>query len=562
MKLLENFSTLHKGIGAQQRACTMGEIAEILGCSSRNCRILLKKMEVAEWLVWTAGGGRGHRSFLQFLVTPTQLKLDNLSSLLIKGELGLAFSELDPQEQHALVARLPRFMANRPDESSTLRIPIFRQVESLDPINVFLRTESHLVRQIFSRLTEFDYAAQQLVGGLAHYWESNADATVWHFWCRPDIQFHDGSELTIETIRASLLRVRDADGISRPLFSHLESIEISGTNKIICHLSRADFLWPYCLSTANASIVPIDRDANFGYWPIGSGAFMVSRHNDQQLTLRAFREYYSKRALLNEIDLWLISDKTHTDFDIAFDRQIFTTSLVERSAVFSSGCTYLISNSYRRPFENQKTRLALANLFSGDSIVEFNDLDRLPAQGLLPRWKHTCSNLQDAAKPPGIKSGTSLTLVHGPRPECFLLAEKIRARLLRAGVELKIVPVNDVQSMTREWATWADLYLGSEVIGEDEDFGCVEWLSWDSNFRHWMSKSAQKKLDQKLVHLQKESKRENRMLLCEDISRWLVEEGWLIPLSHERASVFASTHVSGLGIISEGFIPFNELWLK
>ena len=46
------------------------------------------------------------------------------------------------------------------------------------------------------------------------------------------------------------------------------------------------------------------------------------------------------------------------------------------------------------------------------------------------------------------------------------------------------------------------------------------------------------------------------------IADWLVAEGWLLPLSHERQGVAASPRVGGLALGLNGWMDFASLWLR
>ncbi|NLA20821.1 hypothetical protein GPU89_34675 [Burkholderia cepacia] len=114
----------------------------------------------------------------------------------------------------------------------------------------------------------------------------------------------------------------------------------------------------------------------------------------------------------------------------------------------------------------------------------------------------------------------------------------------------------------RDWLDAADLVLGSEILHDDEDFGCYEWFAADSIFRQWMPADAVLELDRVLHGLQAQADARVRMTGYEEIGRQLVEAGWLIPISHEHQHIELESHVAGVEAAPLGFVPFANLWVR
>ena len=71
MQLLTHFLELRAGfehgVEHEPQPITLEELAERLYCSTRNVKILLKKMSDQNWISWKPGRGRGNISELTFL---------------------------------------------------------------------------------------------------------------------------------------------------------------------------------------------------------------------------------------------------------------------------------------------------------------------------------------------------------------------------------------------------------------------------------------------------------------------------------------------------------------
>jgi SgrR family transcriptional regulator len=57
-------------------------------------------------------------------------------------------------------------------------------------------------------------------------------------------------------------------------------------------------------------ILPAEWESlnNFASLPIGTGPYSVSRNNSNQLKIRAFDDYFGYRALIDEVNVWVLPD--------------------------------------------------------------------------------------------------------------------------------------------------------------------------------------------------------------------------------------------------------------
>ncbi|MDE2429736.1 MAG: SgrR family transcriptional regulator [Burkholderiales bacterium] len=559
MKLRDQYKKLHTLLRDKAQP-GLPALAIAMGCSERNMRILLSRMQEQGWLRWTSARGRGHHSNLEFIKSPDALALDHLNGLLARGELEQAFASLGKNQRQQLVNRLPEYLGIPDQNLQRLRMPLYRQIVSLDPLESYGRLEAHLIRQIFARLTTFDHQTMSLQPVLAHYWESGHEARVWHFWLRPGLSFHDGSELTVEDVRATFLRLRDRPSIYQNLYRHLEKIESGSGRRISFYLARSDWLWPQCLATAMSSIVPRRREKNFAQFPIGSGAFKVVRNNPYQLTLQAFHDYYREGALLDEIDLWVLQPSEESVcFDMQFGYSPASSMPQQHLRIADSGCTYLICNPDCHFFQTAEQRLALADWLAPAALFDQNDPARQPAHGLIPGWKHRVAR---PATAPVFKRGKRIRFVSSEVREMVQLAKAIKERLEAAGMEVEWRTVNFKTLIARDWMADCDLYLAREIMHDDKDFGCFEWFSADMHFRRWMSAEANAAIDAQLLKIQAQEDVPKRLRGYAKIGRKLVHEGWLIPISHENHFVSVAPHVAGVRLTPLGFVSFRELWLR
>jgi SgrR family transcriptional regulator len=183
-----------------------------------------------------------------------------------------------------------------------LRVPYYRPLPGLLPTAPLRRSEIHLSRQIFNGLTRRNEENGEIEGDLAHHWECLAPCH-WRFYLRPAVRFHHGRELVVEDVMESLQALRIAR--CSPIWHGWRAagrapwISIS-TARILCCTC-----WP---SRWRPSCRGAQGEANFALQPVGTGPYRVSANDPLHLCLEAFDDYFGLRALLDEIDIWMLPE--------------------------------------------------------------------------------------------------------------------------------------------------------------------------------------------------------------------------------------------------------------
>jgi len=73
---------------------------------------------------------------------------------------------------------------------------------------------------------------------IAESWEASSDSTLWTFYLRQGVKFHDGSELTAEDVKFSMDRLKAIGEGSAYLFEIVESTEILDKYTVSFHLKN------------------------------------------------------------------------------------------------------------------------------------------------------------------------------------------------------------------------------------------------------------------------------------------------------------------------------------
>ena len=170
-RLYQQFQRLAQLLGSDEREISLAEVADLLCCTPRNARLLLRRMQDQGWLNWTAEAGRGRRSRLTLLDSQESLTRRRLRDLLSQGQLAQAVRLAEDRLDLLTPLLIEQLGQATREGRQILRVPYYRPLPQLLPTGPMRRSEIHLSRQIFNGLTRRNEENGEIEGDLAHHWE-------------------------------------------------------------------------------------------------------------------------------------------------------------------------------------------------------------------------------------------------------------------------------------------------------------------------------------------------------------------------------------------------------
>ena len=401
-RLQQQFIRLWQCCDGKSQETTLNELAEMLSCSRRHMRTLLNMMESRGWLAWEAEAGRGKRSRLTFLYTGLALQQQRAEDLLEQDRIDQLVQLVGDKAavRQMLISHLGRsFRQGR----HILRVLYYRPMKNLLPGSALRRSETHIARQIFSALTRVNEENGELEADIAHHWQQ-LTPTHWRFFLRPGIHFHHGRELEMADVIASLQRSN-----ALPLYSHIERIESPTAWTLDIHLRQPDRWLPWLLGQVPAMVLPQEWQTmnHFSSMPVGTGPYAVVRNNQNQLKIHAFEDYFGYRALIDEVNVWVLPEISEEP-NGGLTLQGNTESEKAVESRLEEGCYYLLFDSRSPLGTNDAVRRWLSYLFQPANLLyhagEHYQGNWFPAYGLLPRWHHASNHACE--KPAGLETVT------------------------------------------------------------------------------------------------------------------------------------------------------------
>lgn len=454
-RLQQQFIRLWQSCHGEETDTTLQALSAVMNCSRRHMRSLLSTMQEQGWINWQAEAGRGKRSKLIFLYTGLALQQQRAEELLEEDKIDQLVQLVGDKAavRQMLISQLGRSFRQG---KHILRVLYYRPLLNLLPGTMLRRSETHIARQIFSGLTRINEENGEPEGDLAHHWQQ-LTPLHWRFYLRPAIHFHHGRELNMADIISSFSRLK-----THPLFGHFASVTSPTANVIDLHLTAADQWLPWLLGNVHAMILPQEWQSmpDFARHPIGTGPYSVVRNQSTQLRIRAFDDYFGFRALIDEVNIWVLPELTEDLVHSGVQLQADESGNSEPESRLEEGCYFLLYDQRSPVGSDEACRLWLSELLSPIALLHAADdiYQRYwsPAFGLLPRWHHRRSHHLHL-KPAHLHQ---LTLTYySEHSEHQAISKAITPLLAAHGVKLNIQVVD--HTTWHKGEAKSDLWLGS-----------------------------------------------------------------------------------------------------
>ena len=541
-RLQQQFIRLWQCCDGKSQETTLNELADLLSCSRRHMRTLLNTMQERGWLTWEAEAGRGKRSRLTFLYTGLALQQQRAEDLLEQDRIEQLVQLVGDKSavRQMLISHLGRsFRQGR----HIRRVLYYRPLRNLLPGTALRRSETHMARQIFSALTRINEENGELEADIAHHWKA-ITPLHWRFYLRPGIHFHHGRELEMRDVIASLERV-----CTLPLYSHITQVISPTPWTLDIHLSQPDNWLPWLMGHVPAMILPQEWNsmANFASHPVGTGPYAVTRNNNNQLKIHAFDDYFGYRALIDEVNVWVLPEiGDEPNGGLTIDGPTDGEKAVESR--LEEGCYYLLFDARSHRGANQGVRDWISQVLSPTRLLyhaeEHYQQYWFPAYGLLPRWHHARPG--SGEKPAGLES---LTLTfYRDHNEHKAIANTMSKLLAQHDIRLEIQEVD-----YEEWHRGdivSDIWLNSANFTLPLDFSLFTHLYEVPLIQHCVPLDWQ--ADAELWRAGKM----NLAVWCQQ----LLESKAMVPLIHHWLRIQGQRSMRGLRMNTLGWFDFKSAW--
>lgn len=569
---------------------SLEQLADTWYCTVRNVKLIIRKLEEEHWVEWRAGRGRGHLSRITLLIEKDSLLLEQAQSLASQGEYKSAFALMDDylddvQVKSMFMSWLNGHFGHRKEtrhgmnDADVLRCPVYFPLTTLDTAELVYAFDSHMVRQLFNTLVQFDHVRNCIVSSIAHTWEHDEEGKVWTFYLRKGIMFHHGVELNADDVIFTLNRLQ-ADRTQSWMVRTIDSIEKLSHYAIRLYLTMPNWLLPRLLCSTTMSIIPMDwggvQEAEYWELPSGTGPFRIMEWNDNQCILQAHTAYFQGRPHLDEVRIVFLpsdsaayADQTNWSglmYGMDYSKTM-TDAEWKRVEWLSRGCNLIHWNMNKDgPHQSYVFRRALNVLLDRQRMIQELEEDRVyPARSFYP--KETTPLERDLFDPGyGMKllkesgyDGSKIVIMTYAKHEKDLYW--LQSHYSQYGIVIE-VQIEDWRTVRKpERYQHADGMLNGFILAEEEVCLLELFEQKGSYIKEWMTPDMNNWIHDMLNHVLCCQQPEHRWLRFADIERRIVEDGSVMPLLHKKFNTKYHQRVRGIGTNTLGWIDFKDIWV-
>ncbi len=577
MTILEQYMHLWlqygKGRAEDERLeITIQNISETLFCTERNSKLIIKKLEELNWIMWFPGRGRGNRSKLLFQKHPLSLILERGKEITKQGDVksGSAFierySSYFPSLQTQFQTWIDSIFGYQVERTSQGRKDVLRlQVQmnldiALDPVYATMRSECHMVKHIYDTLVYVDGNTNSVEPRLAFYWEYDDQKYIWTFYLRKGVQFHNKKELTAYDVEQTFKRFLKAKNNPHAwMLQHVESLHILDDYIVQIRLSTDNKLFLHALSTEQCSIVNEDEDGKL----IGTGPFRLCEKNEDVFVLEANDLYFRERPFLDRIELWNVEHRVNTCDILAKARYKNIENHHKEVSRLESNVTYITLNTAKEgPMKNVMFRRALYKIIHGNKIVEELQGERGEVADELVLTKNGTiqinRDIHTLIKCSSYRNET-LRLYTFTGQDHVEDAHWIQKECAKYGIKIDIEFLEQEELLQMSTIQKADIMHDSATISERIEDSLLYMFLTKNSFIHQHSNI---NFNEVLQPYFTENQLEKRVTLLRDIEGTLLREIHIIPLYRNKQRVSSHEKIQNVMINSQGWIDYYDIWFK
>ncbi|WP_112181224.1 ABC transporter substrate-binding protein [Paraliobacillus zengyii] len=589
MKLIEHyfhlFAKYSQFIAFQEVKLTRSEISKELQCSERTVTNILNKMADKKWINRNKGEGRGNATTIIFLVTIEEMfdyfedqspDYDEIIRLISLFENNDLYNEIE-QVFYGMILKLFGLKVDNVTKENEnkndyehLKIPYFRIYNSLDPAVVERESERHIVEQIFNTLVTYSKESESIVPSISHYWEENNEGKEWTFYIRKGVNFHNNKNLTSKDIKFSFERLGNTP--SKWIIRHLKSISCIGSHVIRFEFSQSMYNWDILISSPKCSIVPEDYGGKtkeiFAEVPIGTGPFMIEKHDETLLNLKVHPTYFKGRAYLDEITIFILPTiekyfnankmKREPLFYIPFSLEKDSDDGYNHVRRNHLSTKYLMWNMNKKTIRiNHLLRRRVSLMINKDNMVRDLGYPRFKkANSFIDQENDDSSNSWIYQDTKYDESLTLMTYELTPNEDDI---NWIQTELTKYGIKLDIIQVP--YSSFIEMSKQADLVLSGFLSENSREVSVYNlFLSESSVFSELYN--LEEKVYKFCDKVMREKRQEKRFELLKQLEEKLIDQDIIIPLYTTFQKALIHKKLMGISLSTIGLVPFDRLFFR
>ncbi|MFL9652016.1 ABC transporter substrate-binding protein [Exiguobacterium chiriqhucha] len=522
---------------------TIADMADAIHLSAKQTRRHLLRWQEEGWLTYTSGLGRGNVIQLVCLRHVESELAEQLLKRMETESIEAVTNQLEwdwsPAQAGRFMRQLEKKFGYVQTSSDALIIPRRRNFLTTHPLEAADIHSAHLVQNVFNRLFTID-ASGQVTGELAHHYEWRGDTLI--LFLRKSVRFHDGSLMTSKDVTKSLRALFQSPAY-RHTYRHVRRVSSNGPYQVDVMLDRRRNSFVPRLSMIHTSIA---KDT------IGTGPFLLERHDAEKTVLAAFENYFGVRALLDRVEFLQVPDGYDPTYRIS-SRDSGETGYISTPSGFN---LVFLNSQPGGVFERDEARHYIHRL-----IAEIR-----PDVGSLDDRKipNDRGFLGDASETYEIPEGPAVTFDRPIRIKqtdfTSTVSMWIADMLTRHGISYEWVPVRFKDTIhDTTYFDRVDLIVHGEIYERNISLGFEQFLTSDYSPPRELLRHIDGMTER--IRQYDELPFEDWLPLHQQIERELKEGSYFIPLYNEERTIPFPVELKDVCIDIFGYFDFAKLWI-
>lgn len=454
--------------------------------------------------------------------------------------------------------------ANGQTQQDALVISYPTDIPSWNPIALTLPAAQPIYATVFDTPLRYDAALKLEPRQITQWkWEDDAKQRL-AVTLREDITFHDGSPLSTEDLKWTLLDfpAQDNKFAIRGMFPTLKDIEIVSPTQAVLVYGKPTPTAPIFLGFLAAYILPkayIEKVGIEGFLekPIGAGPYRVAQYQrGSRLTLEAYDGYWGAKPAARQVTLLFTPEASSRVALVESGRASLATGLPVREAerlkknpalnsqIYPIATMYMLKvPSYVKPFDNDNIRKALhlaidkqaisRALYAGQAVpLSVISIPGAPDFVEGYTFAHDKQQALKLLQQEGYSRGKPVTVrlltTNGVFPNDYDLARVLASMWKQVGIEAIIEETTPAKAMEMSHSgkiTGMVLYSWANATG-DPDNGVGRILDPRLRFSMWRDESLGPRIDKLFTETDEAARIQGYQTLQKEAS----ENSWVIPL--------------------------------
>ncbi|MDY6826225.1 MAG: ABC transporter substrate-binding protein [Bacillota bacterium] len=202
------------------------------------------------------------------------------------------------------------------EESYILRVGFLREIESLNPMQIWSYQAYEIMNLNYNMLISWD-ENMNVIPNLAREWTVDEDDLVWTFNLQEGVTWHDGEPFSAGDVKFTYEYIRDNElGYFYDYVAPMEEIKVIDEDTLTIKTDEPiawmpQILVPILPEHIWSEIDPADAEGEFANeTPVGTGPFQVVEQRKDEFTRMVVNEQYFKGAPVLDEVIFMIYDNT------------------------------------------------------------------------------------------------------------------------------------------------------------------------------------------------------------------------------------------------------------